>query len=133
MTRHLAIFVGDAIEKIFRGEKVVEGRFTEHRILPFGQVTRGDEIYLKQASGPVVGRAYVENVLYFEGLTGEMIGKLRREYKSELGVDDQFWRDKSKARYATLIFLKKPQRFVAPLLIKKRDRRSWILLTNTLA
>lgn len=130
MTRHLAVFVGDAIEKILHGEKVVEGRFSEHRILPFGQIARGDEIYLKQASGPVIGRAYVDNVLFFEALTGEMIGKLRREYQSDMAVGDQFWRDKGKARYGTLIFLVRPQRFVAPLLLKKRDRRSWMLFTD---
>lgn len=126
--RHLAIFVGDAIEKILRGEKTVEGRFSESRIPPFGLVQRGDEILLKNAGGPILGRVIVDNVLYFENLTGEMIGKFRREYGPDLAVDDDFWRAKAKNRYATLIFLVKPERFIAPLPWAKRDRRSWIVL-----
>lgn len=130
MTRHLAIFVGDAIEKIFRGEKVVEGRFSENRNVPFGQVARADEIYLKQSGGPIVGQVTVDNVLYFEGLDGAIIGKLRREYGREMAVDDQFWRAKGKARFATLIFLRRARRFVVPLALKKRDRRSWLILSE---
>ncbi|MBI4175422.1 ASCH domain-containing protein [Candidatus Berkelbacteria bacterium] len=132
MARHLAIFVGDAIEKIFRGEKVVEARLSATKLPPFGLVHRGDEIYLKKAGGQIVGRAAVENVLYFDHLTAEMVGKLRREYHHEVAMTDQFWREKSHARYATLIFLEKPQRFVAPLAYRKRDRRSWLVLDHRL-
>ena len=130
MTRHLAIFVGDAIEKIFRGEKVVEGRFSIDRIMPFGHVGRDDEIFLKQSGGPILGKAVVDNVLYFEGLDGATIGKLRREYQTEMAVDDQFWRDHGQARYATLIFLKRPRRFAVPFILKKRDRRAWCIMTT---
>lgn len=126
---HLAIFVGDAIDKIFSGEKSIESRFSETRQPPFGLVQRGDEILLKRSGGPIVGRVWVENVLYFDGLTGETIGKLRREYHEELAVGDDFWRSKAKSRYATLIFLTKPERFIAPVLFRKRDRRSWVVLS----
>ncbi|MEK7460674.1 MAG: hypothetical protein AAB647_00480, partial [Patescibacteria group bacterium] len=68
------------------------------------------------------------NVLYFEGLDGATIGKLRREYQQEMVVDDTFWRTHGKAHYATLIFLKCPRRFAVPLVIKKKDRRSWQIL-----
>lgn len=127
MARHLAVFVGDAIEKIFRGEKVVEGRFSQTKQAPFGFVRRDDELYLKQSGGPVFGRAVVENVLYFDDLDGATIGKLRREYQGGMAVSDTFWRAHTKARYATLIFLAKTQRFAVPLPVKKRDRRPWVV------
>ena len=130
MTRHLAIFAGDAIEKIFRGEKVVESRLTMRRQPPFGLVHRGDEIYLKQVGGHILGRAMADNVLYFEDLNPEVIGKLRHEYYHEIAMGSEFWRSKAQARYATLIFLTDVQRFVAPFAYRKRDRRSWLVLDH---
>lgn len=128
--RHLAIFVGDAIEKILRGEKSMEGRFSVDKVLPYGAVKKGDEIYLKESGGLVVGRIFVDNVLYYEGLDGEAIGKIRREYNNELCAGDGFWQAKSNSRYATLIFLTKPERFLAPLRIYKKDRRAWVVLDS---
>lgn len=128
--RHLAIFIGDAIEKILKGEKTVEGRFTLDKIPPYEKIQKGDEILLKRAGGNIIGKVIVDNVLFYEKLDGEAIGKLRKEYNDEMCVDDDFWKAKARARCATLIFLKKPQRFLAPLRSQKRDRRPWVVLDN---
>lgn len=128
--RHLAIFVGEAIEKILKSEKTIEGRFTIDKISPFGKIKMGDEILLKQAGGNIYGRVEVDNVLFYDNLNGEAVGKLRREYGREMSVDDNFWREKASSRCASIIFLKKPERFLAPLKNKKKDRRSWVVLGN---
>lgn len=126
MARHYAIFVGNAIEKILRGEKTLEGRFTEDKIPPYGVIKKGDEIFLKQAGSLIIGKVGVDNVLFFDNLDGEKIGKLRKEYSQDLGVDEKFWAQKSNARCASIIFLKNPRRFLAPLRMKKKDRRPWV-------
>ena len=130
MSRHLAIFIGDYIEKIFRGEKTIEGRFSNNKILPYCAVKKGDEILLKQSGGMIVGRAMVDNALYYEGLDSEAIGKLRKEYSKELRVDDYFWQSKTSAKYASLFFLKNPERFLTPIKDKKKDRRAWVVLES---
>ena len=127
---HLAIFIGDAIEKILKGEKTVEGRFSLDKIPPYGMIKKGDEIFLKQSGGSILGKVEVDNVLFYENLDGETIGKLRKEYNPEMCADDKFWTDKASARYASLIFLNNSQRFLAPLKNKKKDRRSWVVLEN---
>lgn len=126
--RHLAIFVGKAIENIFSGKKTIESRFTQDKILPYGSIKKADEIYLKQSGGLVFGKVIVDNVLFYENLGGEDIGKLRKEYGKDLCVGESFWEDKAKSRYASIIFLKNPQRFLTAFKFKKKDRRPWILM-----
>ncbi len=128
MKRHLAIFIGNAIEKILQGEKAVEARFSISKILPYESIMKEDEIYLKQSGGLVLGKVKVDNVLYYEGLNAEVIGKLRREYQNDLLVDNKFWQDHANSKYATIIFLKDPKKFIAPLRITKHDRRSWMII-----
>ncbi len=129
MARHLAFFSDRAtIEKIFRREKTVEVRFSVAKLAPYGQIKKGDEIFLKVAGGKILGRVEVDNVLFYENLTSETVGKLRREYEKEAGMPANFWVQNSKSRYVSLIFLKNPERFLAPLKSKKRDRRGWVVL-----
>lgn len=128
MARHVAIFVGDYIDKILRGEKTMEGRFTQDRIAPYGAIKKGDIILLKQAGGKIAGEAEVDNVLFYENLDGEALGKLRKEYSKDLAVDDKFWAAHGKARFATLIFLRNPRRYLGPLRFSKRDRRPWVVV-----
>ncbi|MBI2263139.1 hypothetical protein HY373_02085 [Candidatus Berkelbacteria bacterium] len=127
MARHYAIFVGNAIEKILKSEKTLEGRFTQDKIPPYGCLAKGDVIFLKQAGGLVVGKVEVDNVLFFNDLDGEKIGRLRKEYSDDLGVSEDFWIVKQNARFASIIFLKNPQRFLTPLRLKKKDRRPWVV------
>ncbi|MCX6812095.1 MAG: hypothetical protein NTW79_00515 [Candidatus Berkelbacteria bacterium] len=128
MRKHLAIFIGPAIEKILVGEKAVDGRFSRSRVLPFCAVAKNDIIYLKESAGDIVGQVVVDNVLYYENLNPKSIKILRREYGESLKTDDKFWQAKSKSRFATLVFLKKPERFLTPMKFKKKDRRPWLVI-----
>ncbi len=130
MARHLAIFNDEGIEKILQGEKTVESRFSIAKIPPYQQVKKDDEIYLKKSGGKILGKVLVDNVLYYENLDGEMIGKLRKEYEKDLKTDDNFWQVHAHAHFATIIFLKKPQRFLVPIKNKKHDRRPWVVLES---
>lgn len=128
--KHLAIFVDDYIEKIFRGEKTIEARLSKDKIAPYCQVIKGDEVFLKPAGKNILGKFTVDNVLYYQGLTGEIIGKLRKEYNQEICADHAFWQAKAEAKYATLIFIAKPERFLTPIKHSKHDRRGWVALEN---
>lgn len=128
MKKHLAIFVGSTINDIISGRKTIESRFSLGRVLPYGQITKDDEILLKKSGGDVIGKVIADNVLYYDNLTPESIAILRKEYGKELCVNDNFWQTKSKSRYGTLIFLKKPERFLVPIKIHKKDRRPWVIM-----
>lgn len=126
--RHLAIFLKGVAEKILSGEKSIELRLTQSRLPPYGVIAKNDEIYLKNAGGLILGKVKVDNVLFYDHLTVEMIASIRREYQDAVRMDNLFWENKKNARYATIIFLEKPERFLAPIAFKKHDRRSWLIL-----
>lgn len=131
MKKHLAIFSNkESIEAIFQGDKTVEIRLTKEKIAPFGVVNRHDEVLLKLAGGEILGKAMIDNVLYYDNLDGQAIGQLRKEYGTDMAVGDDFWRQKADCRCATVIFWKKAQRFLAPLRDKKKvgDRRGWVMM-----
>lgn len=128
MKKHIAIFVGGAIGKIFSGEKTMESRFSLHKVLPYGEVSKDDIIFLKKSAGDIVGQVFVDNVLYYDNLKPQTIEILKKEYQKELATDEDYWQKKSKSRFATLIFLKKPEKFLSPMKYKKRDRRGWVVV-----
>lgn len=128
MKKHLAIFIGDAVDKILRGEKTMESRFSLERVVPYGQIAKDDIIFLKKSGGEIIGKVNVDNVLYYDNLNIEAISLLRKEYSKELCVDDNFWQKKAKSRYGTLIFLKEPERFLSAIKFQKHDRRPWVIL-----
>lgn len=128
MAKHLGIFQGDAAEKILEGQKLMEGRFTFDKILPYGRIKKGDEIYLKKPGGEIMGKVTVDNALFYDNLDPETIGKIRREYNQDLDLPKQFWEKKAKSRFCSLIFLKNPRKFLAPVSFKKKDRRPWVVL-----
>jgi len=127
MRRHIAIFVGPAIEDIFSGKKTVECRFSKSRVLPYGQVAKDDIILLKKSGGDILGQFTVDNVLYYDNLSSKSVEVLKREYDKAIAVDEKFWQEKKNNKFGTLIFLKNPKRFVFPIKFKKKDRRPWLL------
>lgn len=127
MVRHLAIFTAASrIDRILGGQTSIEIRLTQDRIAPYGVIGKHDVIFLKESGGLILGEVEVDNVLFFDNLDGETVGKLRRQYGQELAQSDNFWL--KPARFATVIFLTKPKRYVTPMRFRKRDRRPWILL-----
>lgn len=128
MRKHLAIFVGNAIEDILSGKKTMESRFSLGKIIPYEEVVKDDIILLKKSAGDIIGQAVVDNVLYYDNLKPQSVAILRKEYSAELCVSEEFWQRKAKSKYATLIFLKKPKRFVIPLKFHKKDRRPWLII-----
>jgi len=128
VAQHVVVFWPKELEAVLDGRKTVDARLSIARIPPFGAVSHGDELLLKQPGGPIIGKVLVDNVLYFEKLDGEALGKLRKEYAKDLGVDETFWTRKKDACFGTIVFLRSPKRFVAPMKSPKRDRSAWMVL-----
>jgi len=129
--KHLAIFNDKRlIEKILSGEKKIEGRFSFKKSLPYCKIKKGDEIYLKESGGMVWGSVYVDNVLFHELSTAKDLENLKMKYHKQLKVGDDFWQKYKKVRYATLIFLTNPRRFLSGIKLRKKDRRGWVIINQ---
>ena len=128
MTRHLAVFAPEAIEKIFSGEKKVEGRFSQVKIPPFGKVSAGDTVLIKKPGEKIVGQFLVDRVVYFDHPTKDEIEQVKRKYGKQMVLPKVFWLDKEKINYITLMFIKSVTKFIVEPQIPKKDLRPWVVL-----
>jgi len=128
MTRHLAVFAPEAIEKIFSGVKKVEGRFSQVRIPPFGKVSAGDTVLIKKPGEKIVGQFLVDRVVYFDHPTKDEIEQVKKKYGKQMALPKVFWLDKEKINYITLMFIKSVTKFIVEPQIPKKDLRPWVVL-----
>lgn len=134
MKKHLAIFSKDAVQRIFSGEKTIETRFSESRIAPFGRVSIGDLVYIKPSGEDIAGQFTVKKVISIEGLEKSDLFLIQNEYLKQISFgsmtkDQEYFQLKSKARFGTLIFIDRVERFItAPVKINKKDQRGWVVL-----
>lgn len=127
VTTHLAIFVEPFLDYILEGKKTIESRFSIRRTPPFDVARKGDIIFLKRTSGPIVGVCKAENVWHYD-LDPTTLEELRNKYAVALCADDpEFWAVRADAAFATLIRISnvKPLRDID---IKKNDPRGWAVL-----
>lgn len=124
---HIAIMREPYLGLVLDGRKTIESRFSINRICPFEAVEPGDVLALKAQSGPVVGLAAVEHAAFYELDPGTWKA-LRRDFATPLcAADDEFWEQRSRARYASLLRVCAPVR-IAPVAVDKTDRRGWVRL-----
>ena len=124
---HLAIFVEPYLEFVLEGKKTVESRFSVNRVAPYGQVGENDVIFLKRAGGPIVGVCEVTNTWFYK-LGPESFEEIATRFgRAICPVDEDFWVERRRAEYATLIKLGRVHR-TEPLAFPKKDRRGWVVL-----
>ena len=126
---HLAVFVEPYLSRVLSGAKTHESRFMKRRIAPYGVVSSGDLILLKEASGPVVGFCVATEVWQFD-LEKTPLMSLRDRFEVGLAVEPSFWATKATARYGTIIRLANVRR-LAPRRVRKKDRRGWVTFSLT--
>lgn len=127
--KHLAIFKGEAGEKILRGEKTIESRFSRTKSVPFGAISSGDLVYIKPSGKEIIGEFRVKKVLFFDGLDQIDLEDLKNRYNKELNVDGGYWEKNKNCRYGTIIFIGDSSRFItSPIRIPKKDLRGWVVL-----
>ena len=123
---HLAVFREPFLSLALNGPKTVESRFSRNRCAPFGEIGDGDIILLKEISGPIRGIALAKSVWFYD-LTIEPLDRLRDRFGDTICADDDFWKSRRAAAYATLIELAETTS-LEPLSCDKRDRRGWVSL-----
>lgn len=126
--QHLAVFKKNVLDLIFRGEKIMESRFSLSKIPPYATIYEGDEIFLKESGGKVFGKMRAGEIRSYYNLTPEKIKKIEKEFNDRIKGNFPYWREKEKSHYGTLIEILSPQKFRVPFGIKKHDRRPWITL-----
>lgn len=123
MNKHLAVFRKESIKKIFLGKRLVEVRFSQKKIPPFGVINRRDIVYIKPPGEDIVGQFIVKKVIFFDGIDEKdwkMISSLSKDSASK---------NQSLIKYATIIFLDQVEQFItSPIKIKKTDSRGWVVL-----
>ena len=129
MNYHLVILKKVYLDLILDGRKSVESRFTKTRCAPFGRISIGDKLFLKQSSGAVCARATVSKVKEFTNLTEEKVNKLKKQYNHLICGVEGYWQEKRECGFGVLVWLKdvKP---VEPVRIDKKDWRAWVVLTE---
>ena len=126
---HLVILKKPYLEAVLDGKKPVESRFLRTQKEPFGSVKVGDILYLKESSGPVCGRATVEDIKFFENLDPQKIDALKERYNHLIGGSDEYWKSKRWSKFGALIWIKDIRK-IEPIWINKRDWRGWVVLTE---
>jgi hypothetical protein len=125
---HLAILKKPYLDAILDGRKPVESRFTITKRAPFGQIFRGDKVFLKQSSGPVCATAVVSAVKSFLNLTSQKVFDIKTRYNHLILGSDEHWRHFSRCNFGLLIWLK-DVKSIEPIMIDKKDWRAWVVLT----
>jgi hypothetical protein len=124
---HVAVMHEPYLSLLLEGSKTIESRFSIKRIRPFERVAPGDILALKRQSGPVVGLALVAEARFYE-LDPAVIDAIRSKYAVQIAAtDDDFWRQREHAAYASLIAVTDPHR-LGDVPVQKRDRRGWATL-----
>ena len=136
MKHHLCIFPSGWIELILTRQKYIESRFTKVRCAPFGKVSEGDIVYMKERGGAVKGMFTVAKVETYENLTARQRDDIFEKYHHKIFAGAQWintvperWWD---AEHATLIHIRTPIAFENPRPFPKRDPRAWVVLDKPL-
>ena len=122
---HLAIMVEPYLSLLLQGKKTIESRFSQRKMLPFHQVSKGDIVILKKSGGDIVGVFEAKDIHYFELKSEEDVKAIRNEYNQQLCCSDEFWNRKMKSHYATLIVVGQLME-LTPIHVSFKNRLSWI-------
>jgi ASC-1-like (ASCH) protein len=131
MQHHLAILYPTYIQMIAEGVKTIECRLSRYRIPPFGDVSAGDIVWLKESCGPVRLVAEVAKVRSRVVKSVADLEHLRKTFNDRVRAEPDFWRAKRDVAYCTLIWLGDVQA-VEPFRVNKTDRRAWVVLDGAL-
>jgi ASC-1-like (ASCH) protein len=116
---HIAIMDEITINKILTGQKIIESRFSKNKIAPFNNIKKGEIVFLKKSGGDVLAYFEVDNVVFFEDLDKEKVKNIKEKYSECINAPLDFWISKMDSKYATLIFIKNPQKIEQFVLLKK--------------
>lgn len=131
---HLAILSkkGKFLDKILSGKKKIESRWYKSKKAPFGLISKGEIVYLKESGEFVSAKAEVEKVLTFTELNEEKIRYIIQKYGKLICITDSSFEQEKNKRYCILIFLKNAQK-IKPFKINKKgygNMTAWITIES---
>ncbi|MHC4124030.1 MAG: ASCH domain-containing protein [Planctomycetota bacterium] len=126
---HLVILKRPYLDLIVEGKKTIESRFTKTKREPFGQISIGDKLFLKESSGCVCATAVVSAVESSENLTLAEILSIKQKYNSRICGGDEYWESKMDCKYGVLVWLKDVEK-MRSVRINKKDWRAWVVLSK---
>jgi ASC-1-like (ASCH) protein len=102
---HLAIFNEPFLSLVYNREKKIESRFSINKRSPYEKVKKGDVIILKESGGLVTGVFVAGEVKFFHLTNRKSLEAIEANFGKAIcaDYDPNFWRDKAKSKYATLI------------------------------
>lgn len=119
---------------IMTGQKLVEARLSGDRQAPYDRVEPGDTVFIKSAGQNTIGKAIVQRVDQYEGLSPDDIDRLEDLYNDRVHGDQSFWDSKRESRYATFITLDKVRLIhddsIVPMQLLTPSREAWRVLSD---
>lgn len=129
MQKHLAIFKKGVGEQILDGTKIIETRFSQMKLPPYGVISAGDLVYIKPSGKDIIGEFRVKKVIFMDALNEEDLKDIRQRWGDQIAADEAYWKKKETATYASLIFIAQTTSFItSPVKFSKKDLRGWVVL-----
>jgi len=129
VTHHLVVLTSEHLNNILRGQKTVECRLSRTKRPPYGVLTAGDVLWLKQSGGPIRATTTARHVQFVHPFAKAELKYISHGYGEALQVDRTFFDNRHQSRYATLIRLGRVRR-VEPFSVEKNDRNAWVVLSG---
>lgn len=127
--QHIAILRQPFFDMVLSGEKTIESRWSNNKIAPYGKVSVGDTILLKQTGKMVTAVAKASKVKYYQ-LTPEIVEEIRAKYGKKIGADKfEDWQSTLHKKYCTLIWLKDVET-IEPLPVKRSNGAGWLVVKD---
>ena len=125
--KHIVILRQPYFNMVVSGEKTIESRFSMHKVAPYGKVSIGDEILLKETGKDVTATAKVKDVKYYE-LTPEIVEEIRIQYGKQIGTDRfEDWESSLQKRYCSLIWLTNVKQ-IEPIKVERSNGAGWLIV-----
>lgn len=132
---HLAIYSkkrnAEYIDMLLDGQVLTDIKWMYNKVAPYKRLNIDDVIFIKESSGPVVGKVEVAGFEYIDVFHPDQIRDIMLENFDDMAFKDEeqlnrYAAKKAHKRYGTLIRFKNPVRLKKPIRIEKLDRRVWI-------
>ncbi len=124
------------LPKIENGQKIIESRWYQNKVKPWGIIKPGDTIYFKNSGEPVTLKTGVLKVLQFDKLNPYKVNKILSKYGKMDGLGKNCLKDFynlfCNKNYCLLVFLKNPQK-ITPFNINKTgfgSMSAWLSIPN---
>ncbi|MCG9128815.1 ASCH domain-containing protein [Candidatus Poribacteria bacterium] len=136
---HLAILIQPWLDLILDGHKTIETRISKVKVPPYESIDVGDHVIMKERGGPIKGAFEVDEIeTYYSDsqldsmVFDEICNKVSLDIFGLEGIEIAYrqsilnkW---CNSKYATFLHVKNVQHIETDLLLKKKNRKAWIIL-----